>query len=96
MPGSSIFRCSATNRFGIIWRRRAWKLKQDWEQIRSIYDLLDLAHHPLLLDMIVRTLPRLREGQSINAASLYTAYTNLWVDREEKKERILNRDSCSK
>jgi WD40 repeat protein len=62
---------------------------KDWEKIEKIYNLKDLAHRPLLLDMIVKTLPKLKEGQSINAANLYSVYTNIWIEREEKKHKII-------
>ena len=41
--------------------------------------------------MIVKSLPRLTAGQTINAANLYTVYTNIWVEREEQKGRILDK-----
>ena len=62
---------------------------EDWQKIHAIYNLRDLAQRPLLLEMIVKSLPRLREGQPINAASLYTVYTNLWVERDYRKGRVV-------
>ncbi len=59
----------------------------DWEKIQRIHNLKDLATRPLLLDMIVKSLPQLDAGQQINAANLYTVYTNLWVQRERDKRR---------
>jgi len=41
--------------------------------------------------MIVKSLPKLAAGQTINAANLYTVYTNIWVEREEQKGRILDK-----
>ncbi len=41
--------------------------------------------------MIVKSLPRLEAGKPINAASLYTVYTNIWIEREEQKGRILDK-----
>ena len=62
-------------------------------KIRRIYNLADLAHRPLLLDMIVKSLPELDQtDQKVTAATLYRAYTNLWIEREdrERKNRILS------
>lgn len=68
---------------------------EDWHMIKEIYNLEDLAQRPLLLDMIVNTLPKLEEGKKIDAASLYRVFTELWIAREyEQKERsILSRES---
>ena len=63
--------------------------KAHWEQIQRIYNLPDLARRPVLLDMIARTLPELREGQTLNAARLYQVYTDLWLEREVEKGRTL-------
>jgi formylglycine-generating enzyme required for sulfatase activity len=60
-----------------------------WRQIQRVYNLPDLARRPVLLDMIARTLPELREGQTINAARLYQVCTDLWLEREVAKERTL-------
>jgi formylglycine-generating enzyme required for sulfatase activity len=60
-----------------------------WAQVQRIYNLPDLARRPVLLDMIARTLPELKEGQAINAARLYQVYTDLWLEREIAKGRAL-------
>jgi hypothetical protein len=60
-----------------------------WGQIRHIYNLPDLAKHPVLLDMIARTLPDLHEGETINAARLYQVYTGGWLKRDVAKGRTL-------
>ena len=70
-------------------KTRGDKADEDWRKIQAIYNLRDLAQRPLLLEMIVRSLPKLREGQTLNAASLYTVYTNAWVDRDYVKGRIV-------
>ncbi|MEK7676223.1 MAG: hypothetical protein AAB676_10375 [Verrucomicrobiota bacterium] len=64
----------------------------DGQKIQSIYNLKELAQRPLLLDMIVKFLPKLEEGKPINAANLYTVNARLWVDREEAKGCILDND----
>lgn len=56
--------------------------------IEKRYDLFDLASRPVLLDMIVKSLPRLLSIEpltTVNAAKLYDIYTGLWLDREYKK-----------
>lgn len=63
----------------------------DWKKIQTIYNLKELAQRPMLLELIVKSLPSLAAGQSINAASLYQVYTNIWIDREEQKGRLLDR-----
>ncbi|MGH7496266.1 MAG: NACHT domain-containing protein, partial [bacterium] len=64
----------------------------DWLKIQAIYNLRELAQRPLMLDMIVKSLPKLEAGKPINAASLYTVYTNIWIEREEQKGRILDKN----
>ena len=64
---------------------------EDWKKIEAIYNLRDLAQRPLLLDMIVKSLPKLEAGQTVNAANLYTVYTNIWIERQEKKGSILDK-----
>lgn len=56
--------------------------------IKTTYNLLDLATRPVLLEMVVKSLPKLlalAKKTVINAATLYDVYTKLWIDREEKK-----------
>ncbi|MCX7837899.1 MAG: TIR domain-containing protein, partial [Anaerolineae bacterium] len=72
-------------------KARPHTAQEDWSKIQNIYNLRDLATRPLLLDMIVKSLPKLQAGQSINAASLYTVYTNIWIEREEAKGRLLDK-----
>jgi RNA polymerase sigma factor (sigma-70 family) len=62
--------------------------KKIWKSIRETYNLLDLASRPVLLEMIVKSLPRLlvsEERPIINAARLYEIYTSAWIDRESQK-----------
>ncbi|MCK6619638.1 MAG: TIR domain-containing protein [Calditrichaceae bacterium] len=61
----------------------------DWRKIQDIYDLQELAHRPLLLEMIVKSLPQLKKGAEITAADLYTVYTDIWIQREEHKHPLL-------
>lgn len=73
-------------------KARGLEAENDWGRIQSIYNLPELAQRPLLLDMIVRTLPTLTTKRTVNAANLYRVYTETWLEREETKRRSLNRD----
>lgn len=58
--------------------------------IDTTYNLADLAERPVLLDMIVKTIPTLaHEVEHINAYRLYQVYTDFWINREESKGRRL-------
>lgn len=55
-----------------------------WRKIKSTYNLDDLSKRPILLEMIIRTLPTLLEtGQEINSSKLYEIYTDIWIQRED-------------
>lgn len=63
---------------------------QDWkyyrEQIDGIYNLTDLTHRPVLLEMIIKTWPDLiARGQSINRPSLYREYLEGELERQNRK-----------
>jgi hypothetical protein len=51
--------------------------------IKDTYNLTELSTRPLLLDMIVKTLPLLKDKEEINAADLYRAYTSEWIERDD-------------
>ena len=54
------------------------------ETIEGIHDLTDLCTRPVLLNMILSTLPKLEEmGANVNSAILYEEYTNRWTARDE-------------
>lgn len=56
-----------------------------WEDIKSIYDLRDLAKRAIILKMILKTLPQLkRQSQSrrITTSTLYDLYTHELIIRE--------------
>jgi formylglycine-generating enzyme required for sulfatase activity len=58
--------------------------ERDWETIRSLYNLWDLARRPVLLDMVVKSLPQLRERKGeVTAAGLYDVYTGYWIHRDD-------------
>lgn len=52
-------------------------------KIRGIHDLSDLCTRPVLLNMILDTLPRLEEEEDVNSALLYKEYTDRWTARDE-------------
>ncbi|MFN0084201.1 MAG: pentapeptide repeat-containing protein [Blastocatellia bacterium] len=62
--------------------------KEDWKTIQEIYNLRDLVRRPLLLDMVVKGLPKLH---NFNASTLYAKYVEVWFEREQTKGRILDK-----
>ncbi|MGH9837420.1 MAG: pentapeptide repeat-containing protein [Blastocatellia bacterium] len=63
--------------------------EKDWERIQEIYNLKELVARPLLLDMVVKTMPELRE---VDASALYAKYSDFWFDREQEKGRLLDKE----
>jgi WD40 repeat protein len=61
--------------------------KDDWEIIQGVYNLKELALRPLLLEMVVKSMPDLPR---VNSATLYTRYAEEWVVREQQKKRPLD------
>lgn len=75
-------------------RKQSGRLRQlgiaDWsllrERIRTTYNLEDLARRPVLLDIIIQTLPRVaHEVSQLNAFRLYEVYTGFWLKRDWQK-----------
>lgn len=57
--------------------------------IKRIHDLSDLSARPVLLDMIVSTLPELEQDKRrINSAALYSHYTDSWTNRDQWRVTI--------
>ena len=55
--------------------------KKAREFIRNTYDLPRLAPRPVLLEMIVKSLPRMLEtGEGLNPAGLYHSYISGWLE----------------
>lgn len=56
------------------------RLPASWEpvheKIQELTNLRDLASRPVLLDMIVKTLPQIRDARQINQATLYETYVD--------------------
>lgn len=68
-------------------------LPETWEEaqgfIDGVYNLKDLASRPVLLDMMVKSLPAIRgRDGDIWAADLYAAYVQTWVDRDDWRHEL--------
>ena len=68
-------------------------LPETWEEARGfideVYNLKDLASRPVLLDMMVKSLPAIRgRDGDIRAADLYAAYVQTWVDRDDWRHEL--------
>lgn len=60
------------------------KRDEYWNHVQRTYNLEDLARRPILLDMILKTLPQLvATGREVDAALLYEEYTRFWIERED-------------
>lgn len=69
------------------------RLKNNAEEmigtIKKIHDLSDLSTRPVLLDMIVSSLPELQKAKNrINSAALYSHYTDRWSTRDQWRVTI--------
>jgi formylglycine-generating enzyme required for sulfatase activity len=59
------------------------------EQIGRLRGVEDLATRPVLLEMILKTLPRLaRESGTVNLATLYETFTKLWLGEVAKGDAL--------
>jgi len=55
-----------------------------WRKIKSTYNLEDLSKRPILLEMIIQSLPTLmKAGREINSSKLYEVYTDIWIQRDD-------------
>jgi WD40 repeat protein len=69
-------------------------LKDKWQEaynkIQSIYNLEDLSTRPVLLDMIVKTLPKIDEKrlQEFSVVHLYELFTYSWIERDDYRLQI--------
>ncbi len=59
--------------------------KQALRKMRTTYNLMELAHTPLLLEMVVKSIDKL-SAEEINPATLYQVYTDAWIHREQWRE----------
>lgn len=76
-----------------ILRSKGYEVQDFLILLHSIHDLSDLAKRPVLLNVIIETIPKLviEVGTKINAALLYEKYTGFWLDREDSKGKTLIR-----
>jgi uncharacterized protein YjbI with pentapeptide repeats len=59
------------------------------EIIRKTYDLYSLAEVPILLNMIVRTLPEMiNRGLQINRPAIYEIFTEKWLQRDNWRRSL--------
>lgn len=73
-----------------VLKKRVSNMWEDyWLKIKEIYDLPNLAHRPVILDMIIMTLPELEGRQSIDHSMLYKTYTDKWIEKAIEEERTL-------
>jgi hypothetical protein len=63
---------------------------QDAMDLDAVYELRDLAHRPVLLQMILRGLRKFASPD--DAARLYAGFTDAWLDREDRPGRLLDRE----
>jgi hypothetical protein len=66
-----------------IARRFPGKVDEYLRKIRDIHDLTDLCKRPVLLDMILSTLPSFGPKDVVNSAALYQHYTDKWVRKDQ-------------
>jgi len=63
-----------------------WQAIRD--KIRGTYDLEDLSKRPILLNLIVETLPKLPDGVEPSPAVIYGNYTAAWLNHEYSKGEV--------
>lgn len=66
---------------------------EDWRELeKTIYDtynLEELARTPVLLEIIIKTIPEIRgKVTDINAADLYKIYTDFWLKRDYERGEV--------
>ena len=55
------------------------------DTINTTYNLSELSQRPLLLEMLLKSIDKIREGE-INTSGLYEVFTDAWVYREQWRE----------
>ena len=73
----------------VLRKRVPEKWTQYWAQIRNIFDLPNLAQRPVLLDMIITTLPDLEGLERIDHATIYKTFTDKWIEESISETRTL-------
>jgi len=62
---------------------RPASFKIDWEIINNNIELKKLSEKPLLLDLIIKCLDHIDFKSDIDICSLYSIFTNKWIEKEE-------------
>lgn len=66
---------------------RHWK--KHFDAINSTYNLNELSRHPILLEMIIESVPKaLKKGDSFTPADLYLTYTGRWLNRDDWRSKM--------
>ncbi len=68
-------------------------LPDSWQETKAfidkVYNLKDLASRPVLLDMIVKSLPAIKEKrEDIRVTDLYSAYVQSWIERDDWRHEL--------
>lgn len=71
--------------------QKGFDINQFMKILTEVHDLWDLAKRPVLLNIIIATVPSLNKDKRkiINAATLYEEYTDKWLKREDSKGKTL-------
>ncbi len=65
------------------------KAKDYFDKIKETYNLEDLSKRPILLDMIIKTLPDLlKSNKEINTSVLYEEYVKFWIERDDWRSKM--------
>jgi len=73
-----------------IRRNHPVNYEEIYAKINKTYNLLDLSNRPILLSIILKTLPQLTEINSIeiNSSNLYRLYIRFWLDRDDWRSSL--------
>ena len=74
-----------------------WEIDKKEDYLRiidNVYNLKDLSHRPVLLNILMKTIPQLefKNVSSINSSSLYRTYVNFWLNRDEGRTIVSKYD----
>lgn len=66
-----------------------------WDQIQNTLQFGDIAHRPILLDMIIKTIPQgivtsALSSRGLNVSHLYDVYTEAWILRDDWRSDMTN------
>lgn len=63
--------------------------KRNFDAINNTYNLNELSRHPILLEMIVESIPvALKNGDAFTPADLYLTYTGYWLNRDDWRSKM--------